>query len=83
MRVQSLGQEDSLEKEMTPHPSILALKIPWAEQPGRLQSLGLQRVRHRCVTEHKHTSKYMYIQCINARGSLFPWEIFYSLYCTE
>ena len=44
--VQSLGQEDLLEKEMATHSSILAWKIPWAEEPGRLQSLGSQIVRH-------------------------------------
>ena len=44
--VQSLGQEDPLEKEMATHSSILAWKIPWTEEPGRLQSLGLQRVGH-------------------------------------
>ena len=42
--VQSLGQEDLLEKEMETHSSILAWKIPWMEEPGRLQSMGLQRV---------------------------------------
>ena len=45
-RVQSLGQEDPLEKEMAPHSSILAWKIPWTEEPGGLQSMGLQRVGH-------------------------------------
>ena len=44
--VQSLGQEDPLEKEMTTYSSTLAWKIPWMEEPGRLQSMGLQRVRH-------------------------------------
>ena len=44
--VQSLGQEDLLEKEMATHSSILAWKIPWTEEPGRLQSMGSQRVRH-------------------------------------
>ena len=43
--VQSLGQED-LEKEMATHSSILAWKIPWTEEPGKLQSVGSQRVRH-------------------------------------
>ena len=43
-RVQSLDQEDLLEKEMVTHSSILAWKIPWTEEPGRLQSMGLQRV---------------------------------------
>ena len=45
-RVQSLGREDPLEKEMAPYSSILAWKIPWTEEPGRLQSMGLQRVGH-------------------------------------
>ena len=44
--VQSLGWEDLLEKEMATHSSILAWKIPWTEEPGRLQSMGSQRVRH-------------------------------------
>ena len=42
--VQSLDQEDLLEKEMATHPSILAWKIPWTEEPSRLQSMGSQRV---------------------------------------
>ena len=46
MRVRSLGQEDPLEEEMAPHSSILAWKIPWAEESGGLQSMGSQRVRH-------------------------------------
>ena len=45
-QVQSLGWEDPLEKEMAPHSSILAWKIPWTEEPGGLQSMGSQRVRH-------------------------------------
>ena len=45
-QVQSLGQEDPLEKEMAPHSSILAWKIPWMEEPGGLQSMGLQRGGH-------------------------------------
>ena len=40
------GQEDPLEKGMATHSSILAWRIPWTEEPGRLQSMGLQRVRH-------------------------------------
>ena len=43
-RVPSLGQEDPLEKGMATHSSILAWRIPWREEPGRLQSMGLQRV---------------------------------------
>ena len=46
MQVQSLGRDDPLEKEMATHSRTLAWKIPWAEEPGRLQSMGLQRVGH-------------------------------------
>ena len=45
-RVRSLGWEDPLEKEMAAHSSILAWKIPWTAEPGRLPSMGLQRVEH-------------------------------------
>ena len=45
MWVQSLGQEDSLEKELTTHSSVLAWEIPWTEEPGKLQFMGLQRSR--------------------------------------
>ena len=44
--VQSLGWEDPLEEEMALHSSILAWEIPWTEEPGKLHSIGLQRVRH-------------------------------------
>ena len=49
-QVQSLGWEDPLEKEMATHTSILAWKIPWTEDTGRLQSMGSQRVRHDLAT---------------------------------
>ena len=45
-QVQSLGREDLLEKEMATHSSILAWKIPWTEEPSRVQSMGSQRVGH-------------------------------------
>ena len=45
-RVRSLGREVPLEKAVAPHSSILAWKIPWTEEPGRLQSMGSQRVGH-------------------------------------
>ena len=45
-QVQSLGQEDSLEKGMATHSIILAWRIPWTEEPGGLQSMGSQRVGH-------------------------------------
>ena len=46
MQVQSLGQADPLEKKMATHSSTLPWEIPWTEEPGGLQSMGLQRVRH-------------------------------------
>ena len=46
MQVQSLGWEDTLEKEMATHCSILARRIPWTEEPGGLQSMGSQRPGH-------------------------------------
>ena len=49
-RVQSLGREDPLEKEMATHSSTLVWKTPWTEEPGRLQSLGSQRVGHDWAT---------------------------------
>ena len=48
--VWSLGQEDPLEKEMAPHSSTIAWKIPWMEEPGRLQSMGSKRVGHNWAT---------------------------------
>ena len=69
-RVQSLGQEDLLEKEMATHYSILAWKIPWMEEPGRLESMGSKRVRHDWVTSVQFSS----VQLLS-RVRLFatPW----------
>ena len=53
LQVQSLGQEDPLGKEIATHSSILTWEIPWAEEPGGLQSMGLQRVGHDLATKHK------------------------------
>ena len=50
--VRSLGQEDPLEKEMGTHSNIIAWDVPWTEEPGGLQSMGSQRVRHNWVTKH-------------------------------
>ena len=68
-QVQSLGQEDPLEEEMATHSSILAWKIPWTEKPGRLQSIGLQRVRHdqsACIVHMK--SFFMIKKVLNKLG---------------
>ena len=56
-RVRSLGWEDPLEKEMVTHSSILAYRISWTEEPGRLQSTGPQRVRHYWATSLLHFFK--------------------------
>ena len=50
-QVRFLGQEDPLKKEMATHSSILAWRIPWTEDPGRLQSMRVTRVRHNLVTK--------------------------------
>ena len=54
MTVGSLGQEDPLEEEMATHSSIHAWKIPWTEEPGRLQSMGVVKSRTQ-LSEHTHT----------------------------
>ena len=57
MRVLSLGQEDPLEEEMATYSSILAWKVPWTEEPGELQSTGLQRAEHDLETEQASTRR--------------------------
>ena len=53
MQASYLGQEDPLEKKMVTHFSILAREIPWTEEPGGLQPMGLQRVQHNLVTKQQ------------------------------
>ena len=67
--VQSLGREDTLEKEMVTHFSILAWKILWTEKPGRLQSAGLQRVGHDWATSPSPSPSAMYRKAGLAPGS--------------
>ena len=57
-RVRSLGREDSLEKEMAIHSSTIAWKIPWTEEPGRLQSMGSQRVGHDWATSRSRSRSH-------------------------
>ena len=54
-QVRSLGQEEPLEKETATHASIFAWEISWTEEPGELQSMGLQRVRHDLATRPNQT----------------------------
>ena len=56
--VWSLGQENTLEKKMATHSSILAWRIPWTEEPGGLQSMGLQRVGHNWARTHSFNNSY-------------------------
>ena len=64
-RVQSLGWEDPLEKEMATHSSTLAWKIPWTEECGGLQCMGSQRVRHDWTSEHPAESSVQYLRFTN------------------
>ena len=61
--VQSLGQEDLLEKEMAIHSSTIAWEIPWTEEPGRLQSIGSQRVGH-----DLHLSLRVSVRLVDSEG---------------
>ena len=67
-QVQSLGREGPLEKEMVTHSSILAWRIPWTEEPGRLQSMGSQRVGHN-RSDLAHTRAHM-----NALSTTEPYN---------
>ena len=57
-QVQSLGQEDPLEKEMATHSSILAWEIPWTGEPGRVQSMGLQTDTTKQLKKIQHQIKH-------------------------
>ena len=61
MWIGSLGGEDPLEEETATHSSMLVWEIPWTEEPGELQSMGLQRVGHNLAMEHRYIYKYTYI----------------------
>ena len=70
LQVQSLNQKDYLEEKMATYCSILAYEIPWTEEPGRLQSMGSQKVEHGLATEciyvwHSLTCYFHFIFCLN------------------
>ena len=76
MWVRSLGWEDPLEEEMATHSSIVAWKFPWMEEPGGLQSMGSQRVRHNLASEHifaptQYLHHYMVYKVIRVFCHLF------------
>ena len=64
MHFQSLGQEHRLEKEMATHSSILTWRIPWTEEPGRLQSMGLQKSQAQISDKKKKTPKVNHHLCL-------------------
>ena len=65
-RVQSLDWEDPMEKEMAIHSSTIAWKIPWTEEPGRLQSMGSQRVGHDWATSCSGKTKDLFYFCCSS-----------------
>ena len=73
-QVQFLGGEDTLEKEMATHSNILAWKIPWTEEAGRLQSMRSQRVRHDLVTKYQQPFHLGFDICPHHPAS-FPSQI--------
>ena len=73
-QVQSLGREDTLEKEMATHSSTLAWKIPWMEEHGRLQSMGSQRVRNNWATSLCFALLQSVIRKQNKTAGTTTWE---------
>ena len=73
-QVRSLGWEGPLEKEMATHSRTLARKIPWMKEPGRLQSMGSQRVRHDWVTSLHFTSLLLNIPVLMKYFVIYAWN---------
>ena len=82
--VQSLGQEDLLEKEMATHFSTLAWKIPWMEEPGRLQSMGSQRAGHNWATSLcvwcKNCINLNYVEMVHSAFQVFYILLLFCLF---
>ena len=77
-RIWSLGVEGPLEEGMATHSSILTGKIPWTEEPGRLQSTGSQRVRHHWVKKQKQFSLWLFLPSITSHHQQHSPPIEYS-----
>ena len=77
-QVQSLSREDPLEEEMATHSNILAWRIPWTEEPGGLQSMGSQRVRHNLMTEHSPARGHAASYGASGMRSLFDQKLYLS-----
>ena len=71
-QIRSLGWADPLEKEMATHSSILAWEIPWTEEPGRLQSMGSQRVRHNLATKQQLNLNMLCGRCVQLPLTQLP-----------
>ena len=81
-QVQSLGQEDALEKRMATHSNILAWRIPWTEEPGRATLHGSQRVGHDSVTNpHFCCSLFFFGGKVVGEGSLYTQLELFSDFC--
>ena len=78
--VWSLGWEDPMEEGMATHSCILVCRIPWTEEPGRLQSMGLQRVRYDWAT--KHMAQHSMIILTSAASSFRSRSVVLTLVCT-
>ena len=76
--VQTLGWEDPLEEGMAAHSNILAWRIPWTEEPGKLQSMGSQSVEHDWVTKHSTIHSFIDYELIKITGRNIP-EHFHAL----
>ena len=74
MGIQSLSQEDPLEKEMATHSSILAWKIPRTEEPGGLQSMGSQRVGQDLVTKQQNNARELWNILLQERKNVVHWR---------
>ena len=68
--VQSLGWEDPLEKDMATHTSILAWRIPWTEEPGRLQSMERQRIGHDSASNMYDPATTLWVLCLLTQSCL-------------
>ena len=82
-QVRSLGWEDPLEKEMAIHSSTIAWKIPWTEEPGRLQSMGSQRVEHDWVTSFTFTYEWETFWWSSLLCIYLPLQTKKSLFCIK
>ena len=75
-RIRSLGQKDPLEKGMATHSNILAWRIPWTEEPGGLQSMGLHRVRHNWVSDtHTHAHAHTHARAHTHTSALLELQL--------